>query len=346
MTSMDPSFQSREMIYGLRQRGAEQIGQAYANTGAIANDAARFIQDLAIKQAESGAKIQAWEMERQVNLRKLQEMQMVDVTEQSRLQTELLRSQVDATKFDLQRKQQAASAMSPEEERWLGQEAAYQKTFGSEMDMARSGIIRDPKTGRRRVGTEQEVDTALSRQMEIEAALGLAKRPLASHLGRDLGALTNSYKAELEQLDMELKDLNPKDEAQAARIAQIKQRKEAILQEMRGSRSGVSGGGAPQQQQSVPELYQSTMQMLHREGQQMGATPLQTMRAALEKAGITDAVKANDRFREIVEHTFRAYMHYHGPDTPPQEAMRVAILNAIADIEEGRPEVMEWMKRQ
>ena len=84
MSGFDVQLRSQELTFPLRQRGAEHEAQAVGQLGQIPQQQVEWAQ----QKAESDAKIQAFQIERQLQQQKLKEMQFLDQAGLSRLQVD------------------------------------------------------------------------------------------------------------------------------------------------------------------------------------------------------------------------------------------------------------------
>lgn len=155
MSGFDVQMRSDAITMPLRQRGAEMEADAIGNIGATAVDTVRYLQQATREQAESDTRIRAWETERQINQRKLMELQAVDAAEMGRLQTlqasqqvEAQRLQIDQARHQFETQQRAAARFSEPEMRDMEIAKLQAQFFGRDpYEAAQAGYVSEPGQG-------------------------------------------------------------------------------------------------------------------------------------------------------------------------------------------------------
>jgi hypothetical protein len=111
MSGFDVQMRSDQLVLPMRQHAADQEIASYRQAADAVTDARNFAQ----QKMESDAKIETWEVERQVQQRKLMELQSVDMTEMSRLQIAQQRAAVEAMNLENDTRRKALSEPGPSE---------------------------------------------------------------------------------------------------------------------------------------------------------------------------------------------------------------------------------------
>lgn len=179
-------MQSDALTMPIVQRYNEDRNQSIRGIGQELGDAVRLgislqqqQREMKMKEAESGARLQMWEVERQMSQRKLMELQAVDMAESTRLDLEMKRTAVEGQKFQLEQARARSQAVTPEQE--------------AEMERMRvmAPLLRDTRftvdkaTGRVRMASDEErqQNEARARQEREEESNYRVRERMASNRG-------------------------------------------------------------------------------------------------------------------------------------------------------------------
>lgn len=199
MTTMDdPTFRSQEFAENARQQGQQAYNQSLTAAANSATETVRYLNDLGMRKQELAMRQQAFEMERAINQRKLQEMMSVDLVRKSRLEAEMMEEQVKAQQAQTAHLQQQTemskktmNLLTPEEMR------------ASAMDKHNAEIAKELEAGTMEMvnGIPQRVTDQARLEASLEKAAERKKRALVDQSSRDVGALSHLIDLRMQQLD-------------------------------------------------------------------------------------------------------------------------------------------------
>lgn len=325
------------------QFAAEQRGQAGAQAqqagqqiGQQLQQAQQFNRQMELQSAESAGHLQMWQSEQQLNMEKLRHMQALDLSEQTRLQVEGLRQQVQgatlhnqSVQFELDQKQKLMAGMTEQEQK-LSRYLSLLHGVNPET-LYEMGVGMD-KQGRLTTELTDEDKQGMLKRIE---EFGQSKmRPLADQTSRDMGAHTNAIREEAALLRDRLKSIqegiDQKDPAALDEQKQIKQRQLELEETMRSYRTG----GQAQHSQGTAADFGPTLEKSHPQLKEH-------LETALQRAGVKDIEGAKGRFWQMVQNEARL-LQQEGIE--PGDAMERALTSTLADVRNGIANTMGYIR--
>lgn len=320
----------RGAVGSMAMQAGQQIGQQLGQMQ-------EFSRQMQVQEAQSAGQLQMWQSERQLNYEKLRQMQALDVAENSRLQTEHLRQQVESAtlqnqsaQFEFDQKKKLVSGMSDQEQKI----SRYMSILhGVNLETMVEMGIGVNKEGRLTTDLTDDEKQAMLERIE---QFGRSKmRPLADTQARDMGAQTNAIREQAALLRDQLKGIqdkvDQKDPAALQEAEQIRAQQKDLSRRM----SGMLPGGSQQQQTQVGDPnFGPTLEQNH---------PLlkEHLETALQRAGVKDIPAAKGRFWNMVQN--EAHL-LQGNGWSAGDAMERALTATLADVRNGIADTMGYIR--